>query len=199
MKILYVEDNPANLFLVKRIATIGGHTVLSYIDGEEALRNFANDDPDLVLMDVQLAGDLTGLDVVRKLRERGYNTPIIAVTAYAMIGDRNRCLEAGCDDYIAKPLPVGRLVELFQHYTDITKLETVEVTSSQDQDKTPTQPTRPDIKITKSGSDKGASNAVEVEHLENENEETEVMPQSAVKTHPENSEAERKNDTNGVA
>ncbi|MEO0594733.1 MAG: response regulator, partial [Chloroflexota bacterium] len=72
--------------------------------------------PDLVLMDIQLAGEKTGLDVVRVLRGRGVTIPIIAVTAYAMVGDRERCIEAGCDDYMAKPLAIPRLLELFQTY-----------------------------------------------------------------------------------
>lgn len=116
MRILYVEDNLANFSLVKRVARMGGHEVLSYIVGEDALSHFDQDHPDLVLMDLQLAGEMNGLEVVRKLREAGHRTPIIAVTAYAMIGDRDKCLEAGCDDYIAKPLPVPQLVDLFNHY-----------------------------------------------------------------------------------
>jgi two-component system cell cycle response regulator DivK len=120
VRILYVEDNPANLFLVKRVARMGSHEVLNYIDGEEALKNFAQDKPDLVLMDIQLAGELSGLEVVKKLREDGHTVPIIAVTAYAMLGDRERCLKAGCDDYLAKPLPVPQLVDLFERYTPAT-------------------------------------------------------------------------------
>ncbi|MFN8372190.1 MAG: response regulator [Anaerolineae bacterium] len=116
MRILYVEDNPANLFLVQRVARMGNHEVLNYTSGETALENFERDHPDLVLMDVQLAGNMTGLDVVRKLRGSGYHTPIIAVTAYAMIGDRERCIDAGCDDYLAKPLPVPKLVEIIKRY-----------------------------------------------------------------------------------
>lgn len=112
MRILYVEDNPANLFLVKRVARMGNHEVLNYIDGEDALANFERDKPDLVLMDIQLSGELSGLDVVKRLRADGYTLPIVAVTAYAMLGDRERCIEAGCDDYLAKPLPVPQLVEL---------------------------------------------------------------------------------------
>ncbi|GAB4318143.1 MAG: hypothetical protein Kow00117_08340 [Phototrophicales bacterium] len=111
MRILYVEDNMANVSLVKRVAR--NHEVINYVDGDEALANFEKDNPDLVLMDIQLSGRLTGLDVVRTLRERGHKLPIIAVTAYAMVGDRERCLAAGCDDYIAKPLPIPTLVALF--------------------------------------------------------------------------------------
>ncbi len=116
MRILYVEDNLANLALVQRLARIGNHEVISHPDGESTLAYFDHDRPDLVLMDVQLKGALNGLEVVRTLRERGHKTPIIALTAYAMVGDRERCLEAGCDDYLPKPLPVEQLVEFFQQY-----------------------------------------------------------------------------------
>jgi CheY-like chemotaxis protein len=118
MRILYVEDNPANVSLVKRVAR--GHELINYMDGEEVLANFDKDRPDLVLMDIQLAGRLTGLEVVEKLRERGHKTPIVAVTAYAMLGDRDRCLSSGCDDYMSKPLDIARLVQLFAHYSQLT-------------------------------------------------------------------------------
>lgn len=116
MRILYVEDNPTNLSLVQRLARIGNHQVISHPDGESALADFESDKPDLVLMDVQLQGAMNGLEIVKALRERGYRTPIIALTAYAMVGDRERCLEAGCDDYLPKPLSVERLVDLFKRY-----------------------------------------------------------------------------------
>ncbi len=116
MKILYVEDNPANISLLQRIARMGGHQVINYTNGEKALNNFKQDLPDLVLMDLQLEGRVSGLDVVKKLREQGFKTPIVAVTAYAMVGDRERCIEAGCDSYLSKPLPVAELVELVQKY-----------------------------------------------------------------------------------
>ena len=118
MRVLYVEDNPTNVFLVKRVAKVGQHEVINFVDGSEALRKYDDIDPDLVLMDVQLSGELSGLDVVRQLRARGIDVPIIAVTAYAMVGDKERCIEAGCTDYLAKPLPVPRLVEIFQEYSD---------------------------------------------------------------------------------
>lgn len=114
MKILYVEDNMANLYLMKRIAH--GHEVVNYIDGKEALDNFDTLKPDLVFMDIQLVGELSGLDVVRILRERGDQTPIVAVTAYAMVGDREKCIEAGCSDYLAKPLPIPEVLALIKRY-----------------------------------------------------------------------------------
>ena len=116
MKIMYVEDNPANISLLQRIARMGGHDVINYTNGEHALDHFAQDRPDLVLMDLQLEGRVSGLDVVKQLRERGFTTPIVAVTAYAMVGDRERCIEAGCDSYLSKPLPIAELVELVQTY-----------------------------------------------------------------------------------
>lgn len=117
MKVLYVEDNPANVFLVKRVARMGNHEIINYIDGGQALKKYDEINPDLVLMDIQLAGDKSGLDVVRELRARGVKTTIIAVTAYAMVGDKERCIEAGCDDYLAKPLPIPRLVEIFESHS----------------------------------------------------------------------------------
>ncbi|PJF28558.1 MAG: hypothetical protein CUN52_12845, partial [Phototrophicales bacterium] len=136
MRILYVEDNPANVSLVKRVAR--EHELVNYVDGEEALRNFEKDNPDLVLMDIQLTGRLSGLDVVRELRQKGYTVPIIAVTAYAMIGDRERCLAAGCDDYMAKPLPIPDLLRLFEkRKQEIEALASVPTTA------TPVVPTSP--------------------------------------------------------
>lgn len=116
MRILYVEDNPANLSLMQRIARMGGHEVIAYTEGEAALDHFEHDNPDLILLDVQLAGRLSGVDVVQRLRTRGITTPVIAVTAYAMVGDRERFLSAGFDDYLSKPLPVAELVEMVQKY-----------------------------------------------------------------------------------
>lgn len=143
MRILYIEDNQANLSLIQRIARMGGHDVVSYSNGEDALRNFASDQPDLLLVDLQLAGELNGLDVVKTLRESGKTLPIIAVTAYAMVGDRERCLDAGCDSYMPKPLPVAELVEMIRRYetrVTIQKAATQEVNRQQTQ----TKPDQPD-------------------------------------------------------
>lgn len=129
MRILYIEDNSANVLLVRRVARAGSHEVFHYIDGEEAMRRLDGINPDLILLDIQIAGELSGLDVVRKLRAEGYTTPIVAVTAYAMVGDRERCLEAGCNDYLAKPLPIPRLLEIIDQY-DPAKHATSDPTSN---------------------------------------------------------------------
>jgi len=147
MKVLYVEDNPANVFLVKRVAKMGQHEIINYIDGNQALSKFDTIQPDLVLMDIQLAGDKSGLDVVRELRSRGVQTPIIAVTAYAMVGDKERCLEAGCTDYLPKPLPIPRLVDIFKTYSEAAaaKSATAQTTPETSATTTPetTPPTHP--------------------------------------------------------
>ena len=121
MRIAYVEDNPTNLALVERVASMNRHAVVSYTEGEIALLELQKERFDLILMDVELAGDMGGLEVVRKLRATGLQTPIIAVTAYAMIGDRDKCIEAGCTDYLSKPLPIPQLIALLDRYDEITK------------------------------------------------------------------------------
>lgn len=118
MRILYVEDNATNVILVQRVANMGKHEVVNFADGQEALDKVDQTKPDLILLDVQLRGALTGLDVARMLREKGSTLPIIAVTAYAMKGDQQRCLDAGCDDYLAKPVSVAELVTVFKRYGD---------------------------------------------------------------------------------
>lgn len=121
MRIAYVEDNPTNLALVERVASMNQHVIVSYTEGEIALEELKKQTFDLILMDVELAGDMGGLEVVRRLRAHGLQTPIIAVTAYAMIGDRDRCIEAGCTDYLSKPMPIPQLIALLNRYDEITK------------------------------------------------------------------------------
>jgi CheY-like chemotaxis protein len=121
MRIAYVEDNPTNLALVERVAGMNKHVIVSYTEGEVALLALKRERFDLILMDVELAGDMGGLEVVRNLRAYGLQTPIVAVTAYAMIGDRDKCMEAGCNDYLPKPLPIPQLISVLNHYDEITK------------------------------------------------------------------------------
>jgi len=121
MRIAYVEDNPTNLALVERVASMNQHVIVSYTEGEIALEELKKEVFDLILMDVELAGDMGGLEVVRKLRAFGLQTPIIAVTAYAMIGDRDRCIEAGCTDSLSKPMPIPQLIALLNRYDEITR------------------------------------------------------------------------------
>jgi CheY-like chemotaxis protein len=121
MRIAYVEDNPTNFSLVERVARMAQHTVVSYTEGEIALSALKTEVYDLILMDVELAGEMNGLDLVRLLRKHGLQTPIVAVTAYAMLGDREKCIEAGCNEYLPKPLPISELVNTFAKYAELAK------------------------------------------------------------------------------
>ena len=117
MRILYVEDNEVNRALVERIMRARQCEVIFRDEGEGALE-VLKDDPkiDLVLLDIDLAGTISGLDVIRTLRARNDHRPVVAITAYAMMGDRERILEAGCDQYLPKPLVVTDLLAMIDHY-----------------------------------------------------------------------------------
>lgn len=123
MRIAYVEDNVTNLALVERVARMNQHTIVSFSEGEVAIQELVRQKFDLILMDIELAGEMGGLQVVQHLRGQGITTPIVAVTAYAMMGDRERFLEAGCNDYLPKPLPIAEFLVLLAKY-DMAKRET---------------------------------------------------------------------------
>jgi CheY-like chemotaxis protein len=110
MKILYVEDNEDNVYVVRQRLTRAGYAVQVAADGEQGLAMVAADRPDLILMDLSLPG-LDGWEVTRRLKASPdtRHIPIIALTAHAMTGDREKALAAGCDDYDSKPVDFGRL------------------------------------------------------------------------------------------
>jgi CheY-like chemotaxis protein len=110
MKILYVEDNEDNVYVVQQRLTRAGYAVQVAADGEQGLAMVAADRPDLILMDLSLPG-LDGWEVTRRLKASPdtRHIPIIALTAHAMTGDREKALAAGCDDYDSKPVDFGRL------------------------------------------------------------------------------------------
>ncbi len=116
MRIMYVEDNAVNLELVRRIARLGGHEVVSYSNGKDALEALQTDSAHLILMDIQLEGEMDGIEVIKRLRARGDQRPIIAITAYAMRGDEERILGSGCNDYLPKPLPISQFITLLAKY-----------------------------------------------------------------------------------
>jgi two-component system cell cycle response regulator DivK len=104
-KILVVEDNPANMTLAIFLLESAGHAVLTATDAEEGLTLARDDQPNLILMDIQLPG-MDGLQatVLLKQAEATRAIPVIALTALAMKGDEERIRAAGCDGYIAKPM-----------------------------------------------------------------------------------------------
>lgn len=109
-RILYVEDNPANRLLVKRVLEAAGHTVLEAVDGLEGIRVAREAKPDLILMDINIPG-MDGFETTTKIKSipELKDTPIIALTARVMDGDREMALTAGCDGYIPKPIDVNLL------------------------------------------------------------------------------------------
>ena len=111
-KILLVEDNELNRDMLSRRLTRRGYTVVVAEDGEQALDLARSERPDLVLMDMSLPG-IDGWEATRRLRaDPGIaGIRVIALTAHAMAGDRERALEAGCNDYDTKPVEMDRLLQ----------------------------------------------------------------------------------------
>lgn len=109
-KILYIEDNFANRMLVSRILMVEDYEVFEAEDGPTGIELAMKEKPDLILMDVNLP-DIDGYELTAKMREipELADTPIIAMTANVMQGDREKSLNAGCDGYIPKPIDVDSL------------------------------------------------------------------------------------------
>jgi two-component system, cell cycle response regulator DivK len=103
--VLVVEDNVANMKLATFLLQSAGHTVLTATDAEAGLTMARDEQPDLILMDIQLPG-MDGLDACAVLKRdpATHDIPVIALTALAMKGDEDRIRAAGCDGYIAKPM-----------------------------------------------------------------------------------------------
>ena len=110
-KILLVEDNELNRDMLSRRLIRRGYEVVMAVDGEEALASAAREQPDLILMDMSLP-KIDGWEATRRLKADPSlcATPVIALTAHAMAGDRERALEAGCDEFDTKPIEFERLL-----------------------------------------------------------------------------------------
>lgn len=118
--ILVVEDNDMNMQLVEYLLEEGGYSIIKAASGEEALAITGDTtlaSPNLILMDIHLPG-MDGLSVVRAIKAQPQmaGIPILALTAHAMRGDRDRFLEAGCDGYISKPIDVKTFLTSIQQY-----------------------------------------------------------------------------------
>lgn len=113
LTILYAEDNPINQKIIQRMLAKMGYQIDIANNGAEAVKALSEREYDLILMDVSMP-EMDGLTATRTIRmEQGENGPIIiAVTANAMKGDRERCLEAGMNDYLAKPVKIAQLREM---------------------------------------------------------------------------------------
>jgi CheY-like chemotaxis protein len=111
MKILYVEDNEDNIFMLKNRLTRAGHTVVIAKDGTQGVAMALSERPDIILMDLSLPV-LDGWQATRQIKAAAdtKDIPVIALTANAMAGDREKALAAGCDDYDTKPVELPRLL-----------------------------------------------------------------------------------------
>jgi two-component system, sensor histidine kinase and response regulator len=117
LRILLVEDNAVHRIVATAILRQNGHTLVHAADGIEAVEINSRESFDLILMDVQMP-EMDGFEAARRIRqaehETGQHTPIVALTAHAMDGDRELCLEAGMDDYLSKPLKKADMLALLR-------------------------------------------------------------------------------------
>ena len=122
LDILLIEDNEQNRYLLTFLLEKAGHHVISSADGPAGIARARTLDPDLILLDIQLP-TMHGYDVARALRQidRLATTPLVAVTSYAMPGDREKALEAGCDGYIEKPIDPDTFVGQVESFVKTTQ------------------------------------------------------------------------------
>jgi len=125
--ILIIEDNEQNIYLVTFILEKNGYRVMQARDGREGIALARRSKPDLILLDIQLPV-LDGYAVAHELRQNGElgNIPIVAVTSYAMSGDRERVLAAGCTGYIEKPINPETFAAEIQQYLLTSKTKHVQ-------------------------------------------------------------------------
>lgn len=104
-RVLVVEDNPNNMKLINLVLKKHGYETIGAVTGEEGVEKAGTENPDMILMDIMLP-DIDGLETTRRIRkiESMQKIPIIAITSYAMAGDREKILEAGCNGYFEKPI-----------------------------------------------------------------------------------------------
>ncbi len=117
-RVLIIEDNPDNMVLITRLLEKFGYQTLKATTGFEGIEIALKEKPDFILLDIQLP-DIEGTEVLRRIRdvEACKNIPIIAVTSYAMSGDRQRLLSAGCNGYIEKPIDPEHIISQIRELT----------------------------------------------------------------------------------
>lgn len=112
---LIVEDNDNNMELISFILEANGEDTLKAINGVEGVYRALHEKPDYIILDIQLP-DIDGLEVLNRIRasEEGKNIPVIAMTSYAMSGDKEKMIKAGCNGYIEKPIDPERVINQIQ-------------------------------------------------------------------------------------
>jgi CheY-like chemotaxis protein len=118
-KILYVEDNEDNIYMLKSRLVRRAFSVVVATDGEQAVEMAAAEKPALIIMDLSLP-NVDGWEATRRLKanEENMHIPVIALSAHAMVGDRETALQAGCDDYDTKPVEFQRLLDKMRALLD---------------------------------------------------------------------------------
>lgn len=116
-KILIVEDNQQNLYLFRFLLEKSGYEVIAAEDGVEGVDKATTENPDLILMDMQLP-EMDGYEAVQRIKQHKESgrIPVVAVTSYAMVGDREKILAAGCAGYIEKPIAPESFVAEVEKY-----------------------------------------------------------------------------------
>lgn len=159
--ILYVEDNPQNMRLVRKFLAMAGYNMLEAVDGLSGLDMASRECPDLILMDINLP-DIDGLEATGRLKASPEmkHIPVIALTANAMTGDREKCIAAGCEGYIPKPVNKNELLDTVARF--VVKAEPKSEVKAQVELKTET---KPEIKV---DANPGIEAAVKLETLAGE-------------------------------
>jgi two-component system cell cycle response regulator DivK len=118
-KILYIEDNPGNRMLVRRILLVEDFVVIEAEDGRTGIEAALRENPELILMDMNLP-EVDGYELTKQMRAipELKGIPIIAMTANVMLGDKEKTIEAGCDGYIPKPIDVDELPRQIRRFLD---------------------------------------------------------------------------------
>jgi len=116
-RILVIEDNETNMYLISFILKKNNYEVIEARSGEEGIEFAFKESPHLIIMDIQLPG-IDGLETTRRIRESEIDggIPIIVLTSYAMTGDRERALQAGCNGYIEKPINPDTIMSEIERY-----------------------------------------------------------------------------------
>lgn len=115
--ILYIEDNSQNMRLVKKLLKIGGHEMIGAENGLTGIELAKEHHPDIILLDINLP-DIDGVEVTQRLKNDPTfpDIPIIALTANAMYGDKEMFMDAGCDDYLSKPISKNELLTMIDKH-----------------------------------------------------------------------------------
>ncbi|KAA3616861.1 MAG: response regulator [Calditrichaeota bacterium] len=115
--ILYADDDPVSCFIVEKVLEKSGYKIIRAINGLEAIQKFElfENEIDLILMDMQMPV-VDGYKATKQIRKKNSAVPIIALTAFALSGDREKCIECGCTDYLSKPFNNDQLIKIVNHH-----------------------------------------------------------------------------------